>query len=306
MKITLGLALYALAVVCVRPEAGQAGQMPLALTTDPVADAQYPASMVEESLVSHGSKMNSVFYLASGAQPHGTVLLLHGFPGFEQNLDLAQAIRRAGWHVLVPRYRGAWGSQGQFSFRHATEDVQAALAFLREPHNVRAFRIDAKRIVLAGHSMGGFMAAYGASQDPGVAGLAMFAAWNIGTSVGRVAPGKEKSYVDGLRKGLDVSLAGCTAEGLFAEAKEHAQQWDYTKYAAALKSLPVLVVETDDGNREENRAFVRALGGAGNARVSEIHLPSDHGFSDHRLALEAGVVNWLQQMLPPMANRVLP
>ena len=57
-----------------------------------------------------------------------TVVLLHGLPGNEQNLDLAQAIRRAGWNVLTLHYRGAWGSPGQFSLQHVLEDADAAVA----------------------------------------------------------------------------------------------------------------------------------------------------------------------------------
>jgi len=34
------------------------------------------------------------------------VILFHGLPGNEQNLDLAQAIRRANWNVLTLHYRG--------------------------------------------------------------------------------------------------------------------------------------------------------------------------------------------------------
>ena len=33
-------------------------------------------------------KINGVFYLAAGKQPHPTVIILHGVPGIEQNLDV--------------------------------------------------------------------------------------------------------------------------------------------------------------------------------------------------------------------------
>jgi hypothetical protein len=36
--------------------------------------------------------MYSVIYIASGAGPHPTVLMLHGFPGNEKNLDLAHSV----------------------------------------------------------------------------------------------------------------------------------------------------------------------------------------------------------------------
>ena len=99
--------------------------------------------------------MNGLFYLAGGLGPHPTIVLLHGFPGNEQNLDLAQAIRRAGWNVLTMHYRGSWGSPGVFSIAHVLEDVDAAVAFVREPEVATKYGIDTRRIVLGGHSMGG-------------------------------------------------------------------------------------------------------------------------------------------------------
>ena len=44
---------------------------------------------------------------ANGQGPHPTIVLLHGFPGNEKNLDLAQSLRRAGYNVLFFHYRGA-------------------------------------------------------------------------------------------------------------------------------------------------------------------------------------------------------
>ncbi|MFD3266336.1 hypothetical protein [Phenylobacterium ferrooxidans] len=32
--------------------------------------------------------------------------------GNEKNLDLAQAVRRAGWNAAAFNYRGSWGSPG--------------------------------------------------------------------------------------------------------------------------------------------------------------------------------------------------
>ena len=58
-------------------------------------------------------------------------MLLHGFPGNEQNLDLAQVIRRAGWNVLTLHYRGAWGSPGSFSIGNVLQHADAAGAFVR-------------------------------------------------------------------------------------------------------------------------------------------------------------------------------
>src|SRR5260370_1033733 len=64
-----------------------------------------PHGMISFALPPHGGNINAFLSTAAGAGAHPTVLLLHGFPGSEQNLDLAQAIRRAGWNVLRPHYR---------------------------------------------------------------------------------------------------------------------------------------------------------------------------------------------------------
>ena len=90
--------------------------------SDPPQDKAHPAGMTAFALPTHGATINAVLYTAAGAGPHPTVLLLHGLPGNEQNLDLAQAARRAGFVVLTLHYRGAWGSPGAFSFTHAIED----------------------------------------------------------------------------------------------------------------------------------------------------------------------------------------
>jgi len=112
--------------------------LPAALTTDPPADAKYPARSQVLHIPSGGVTINGLAYLASGPGPHPTVVLLHGLPGNEKNLDLAQVIRRAGWNAVTFNYRGSWGSPGAFSFSNVLEDTKAVLAYVREPANAQA------------------------------------------------------------------------------------------------------------------------------------------------------------------------
>src|SRR4051794_10355249 len=78
-----------------------------------------PPSMSELALASHGTRINGLVYLAAGPGPHPVVLFLHGYPGNERNLDLAQAVRRAGFDAIYIDYRGNWGSGGTFSFANS-------------------------------------------------------------------------------------------------------------------------------------------------------------------------------------------
>jgi pimeloyl-ACP methyl ester carboxylesterase len=151
-----------------------------ALTSDPPQDKIAPATVQTFQLPSHGSLLNAFVYVAAGAAPHPMVILLHGFPGNERNLDLAQALRRAGDDVLFFDYRGSWGSPGDFSFTHSIEDTQAAIAYVRDPVNAARFRADPARVILVGHSMGGFMARYAAGRDPNIVATVLISGSALG------------------------------------------------------------------------------------------------------------------------------
>jgi dipeptidyl aminopeptidase/acylaminoacyl peptidase len=97
-----------------------AQKVPSAISTDTAPDLNPGASSVKMTVPSHGEMLLGILYEAAGPGKHPTVLLLHGFPGYEQNLDLAQAMRRAGWNVLAMHYRGSWGVGGDFSLAHAS------------------------------------------------------------------------------------------------------------------------------------------------------------------------------------------
>jgi uncharacterized protein len=266
-------------------------QAPAAVTSDPPPDLAYPATMASPDIPSHEAKMYSVIYIASGAGLHPTVLMLHGFPGNEKNLDLAYSIRRSGWNVLVPFYRGAWGSGGTFSFTHTLEDAQASIDFLRQPENVKKFRIDTNHIVLIGHSMGGFVAAYATAHEAKVFGAALISAGNLGPASARQRAGDPEFW--GRWNDNASRLVGTTAQQLVDEVDSDPAKWNYMNCVPLLKKRPILVLEADDRNTSDNQALVEALRKAGNTEVTEQHMRTDHPFSDRRIAMQAAIVNWL-------------
>ena len=287
-----------LAVLTLLVSAGaRAQQTPAAITSDPVPNNASPAAIQTFQLPSHGAMLNALVYVASGAGPHPVVILLHGFPGNEKNLDLAQAIRRAGWDVLYFDYRGSWGSPGDFSFTHCIEDTQAAIAYVRDPANAKKLRADPARIVLIGHSMGGFMANFAGAQDSKIAAVGMISAANLGDmqmwerEAGHAATAE--SIGDSLAQEGMAPLAGCTPDGLGREVMANHEKWDFVASAPKLASRPLLVVTSDDGLAPSNEAFVDAVKKSGNAKVTAAHMPTDHSYSDHRIALETAVLAWL-------------
>jgi pimeloyl-ACP methyl ester carboxylesterase len=264
----------------------------------PARDRANAASMQTFQIPSHGALLNALVYVAAGAGPHPAVVLLHGFPGNERNLDLAQDMRRAGWDVLYFNYRGSWGSPGEFSFSHGIEDTVAATAFLRQPEMTRLLRLDPSRIVLVGHSMGGFMAVEGATADPGVLAVALISAADLGGRFPQPLPKeREAAAIQALsagyaREGM-APLAGCTPEGLARETIANAAHWSFLAKVEALQGTPVLIVTSDDGLAPGNLAFASALHNAGNDRVTTLHLSTDHSYSDQRGALSTAVLQWL-------------
>jgi pimeloyl-ACP methyl ester carboxylesterase len=276
-------------------------KQPVSLQADTTAKSAYPASMQTFQIPSHGALLNAFVYVAAGAGPHPAVVLLHGFPGNERNLDLAQDIRRAGWDVLYFNYRGSWGSPGDFSFSHAIEDTAAAAAYLRQPQMTKLLRLDPSRIILIGHSMGGFMAVQGTAADPGIIAFGLISAADLGGRIHQpLSKEGEQVAIQKLSAGYAhegmAPLAGCTPEGLARETLANAAQWSFLGKVDALKSRPALVVTSDDGLAPGNDAFAAALRGAGDSRVTTLHLPTDHSYSDQRSELSNAVLRWLETL----------
>jgi uncharacterized protein len=280
-----------------------AQQLPTAITTDPPPDKTYPATIETFQIPSHGAMLNALAYIAEGAGPHPVVILLHGFPGNEKNLDLAQAIRRDGWDVVYFDYRGSWGSPGDFSFTHSIEDTQSAIAYLRDSANAKKLRAMPGYIVLIGHSMGGFMARYVGAQDPAIKAVGLISAADMGVDkVQGLKPGQEKEATARLAAHLAAEgmapLAGCTPESLAKEVIANAAAWNVPNLAPKLTTRPVLVITSDDGLALSNDAFVEALHKAGGTDITTVHLTTDHSYSDQRIALEKAVLEALEYLRP--------
>jgi uncharacterized protein len=272
--------------------------IPSVVISDPAPDPVQSPRSAQVLIPSDGVGMNGLFYLAGGSGPHPTFVLLHGFPGNEQNLDLAQAIRRAGWNVLTLHYRGSWGSPGTFSIVHVLEDADAAVAFVRRVDIAEKFGIDTRRVVLGGHSMGGFATAAHARKDEHLLGVVLLDAWNVG------ATGDEFSKVSGPTRAamaakefddLGNSLQGATASSTADELVAHRAEWNFMSWANDLTRRPLLVIGASKAGAAENRKLAQAVTRAG-GKVTAITLTSDHSFQDHRIALAAEVVKWLQKL----------
>lgn len=267
---------------------------PSAVISDQSADLAHPPQLQQVRYPTGGVEVPARFFVAAGAGRHPTVLLLHGIPGTELNLDLARAMQRAGWNVLAIHYRGLWGAPGQFSFNNSVEDARAALAWLRDP--ARAELVDTSRIVVLGHSMGGFDTVM-IGDDPDVAGFVAISAANLARLFGplNTQEARETGRADWKD---DTSYTNTTYDALFDEAQASQAAWNWRRNAAEMTGRPVLVVVSDDALEEDGDAVVSAISEAGGPAPKRVKFHTDHSYNDHRIALASAVVTWLQTIFP--------
>lgn len=262
--------------------------LPAAIYTDPPSDKAHPARMEVLHIPSGGVEINGVAYLAAGPGPHPTLVICHGWPGNEKNLDLAQAVRRAGWNAVTFNYRGSWGSPGSFRFAQNPEDARAVLAFLRDPANAARLGIDPARIAIAGHSMGGWVTALTAGGDDRLLGAALISAGNMGR-YGRMP------RAEAVKRAAEnaETLADTSPERMVDELVANQQAFDFLSAAPGLARKPLLVLSSDDGLAPGTDALAAAVRAEGGKQVTTVHVATDHSWSDRRIELQAQVLRWL-------------
>ena len=99
------------------------------------------------------------------------------------------------------------------------------------------------------------------------------------------------------------TLAGTTPEALYAEVASDPKPFTLNTYAAGAARKPVLVVSSDDGLSSVDDSFAAAVAASGGS-PHQVHLATDHSYSDKRIALETVVLDWLASL--PGAPNVPP
>ena len=275
-------ALIALTLLAASPAQAQRS----AIATDPPPDRAHPAGMTVLHIPTGGVSINGVAYTPSGAGPHPVMLILHGLPGNEKNLDLAQAARRDGWVAVTFNYRGSWGSPGRFGFVHVLEDTRAALAYLREPAVAARLGADPSRIVLAGHSMGGWATLLTAARDHELLGAVAISAAD-GSTITTLPRAQVIAFMADSRESLIT-----TPRAMADEAIMVGRTMSIRTAAPGLSRTPLLILSSDDGFAPATDALVSVIRQEGNRRITAAHAGTDHDWSDHRIALQEMVLDW--------------
>lgn len=240
---------------------------------------EFVAGLEDVVFESQGSRLLGGFYRGAGSGLRPTAILLHGVPGVEKNLDIAYALRDAGWNCLYFHYRGSWGSEGNYSFGGALYDVAAATDWVLEQPSV-----DRERLAIIGNSFGGYLA------------LAATAANSRYKATVSLSPLVDPATVTVSAEIFDefaIMLNG-------VDAKELKAQWNdlpaIQSMASALKSRAVLLITADQDELFPPSHYETLL--AELKSLIWIRIPgADHVFSTARNQLVAMTVDWLQNKL---------
>ena len=268
------------------------------ISQDPPKDKKFPPTMVGLEIQSYGALLNGVLYIAAGEEPHPAMLLLHGFPGHERNSDLAHIFRRAGWNVVIFHYRGAWGSTGVYSFAHILEDIQVVLQYFRTPEIAAQHRIDPEKVIVVGHSLGGWAALMTAAQGY-VKAAASLAGLNLGVWSQQLLENPElarPALRDALLGEGIAPLSGLNVDEEITAMVEHHQAWNTTQHQTALSMVNLLLVAAKRDAVvpvfDHHFPLVESLKDSDS--VKSVLLDTDHSFSDARIMLAQTVLDWLK------------
>lgn len=269
------------------------------ISQDPPHDSDFPASMSDFEFTYQDALLNGVIYHPVGEGAHPLILLLHGLPGHERNLDLAQILRRAGWTVCVFHYRGSWGSGGAYRFAHVIEDTKAVLAYFREDAIAEKYRIDRERIITIGHSLGGWAALMVAASGA-VDTVASLSASNVGLWGQQLTENPEfvRPMLTSLIESSLGPLHGASAEDIVAEIEAHVDEWDFVQQVDALKDKKLLLLGAKRDAIvtvfDHHMPLVNALKAADASNLTAKMIAADHAYSGNRIEVARILLDWLK------------
>ena len=262
-------------------------------------DCAYRPDMYGILIPGKRGRLLSVLYTAAGEGVHPTVLLLHGIPGCERNFDLAQALRREGFHVMTFHYSGSWGSDGSYSLSNDLEDANTVLDFILQDEK---YGFDKQRIYAAGHSLGGFVCGQLSAHRTEIKGAVLLMPCNIGRlpQIAREDPASYQTIQEVLYDSAQW-LSGTSGEALLGEALDRSGDFRLENAAEALVKKPVLCI---GGTLDiytppvlHCEPLIRAIQAGGGTSLQTVSYPTDHFFADYRLTVAETVTTFLKEQL---------
>lgn len=251
-------------------------------------DEASPAGSTELFIPSANAQLAGFIYRANGLQKHPTLLLLHGYPGNERNLDLAQIVRAHGWNVIYFDYRGSWGSEGKFSFKNCVDDVVNVVAFCKKYQD--SLKIDTSNIVLFGHSMGGWVCLKALQQLPAIKKGFALSTWNIGNDYKHVLTEKEMLHMANDAGGKYFVL-NTSLKDLFTPVIQNKTYFDLIDDGKSLADKQIVMLD----EHRNNEQLADAIKSTNKSYFTYEVWQTDHPFTNKRVSLINKVLEFLKR-----------
>ena len=253
-------------------------------------DVSSPASSTELFIPSGNSMIAGLIYSANGLQKHPTLLLLHGYPGNERNLDIAQVVRSHGWNVIYFDYRGSWGSQGKFSFKNSVEDVVNVVAFCNKYQD--SLKIDTSNIVLFGHSMGAWVVLKALQELPTIKKGFALSTWNIGNVYKNVTTEKEMlRLANDPKTGGKYFVLNTSLKDLYTPVLQDQTYFNLLNDAKSLANKQIIMID----EHEKNSQLAAKMKESNKSYFDYSVWQTDHVFTNKRASLINKVLEFLEK-----------
>jgi hypothetical protein len=237
------------------------------------------------SYLSEGELLIGVAYIGLGEGRKPTVFLLHGLPGLEKNVDIAYALREMGWNVLIPHYRGCWGSEGKYRFTSIPTDVKNAITcMLQRPY------VDGENIFLVGHSLGAWAAIITSAQDKRVKGVVAIA----GGATSSERSDRQRTYLHSLiRQGF---LKNTTLQEALDDWERMAKELASQDWVEKISPRPFLIIGGEQDSTVAPDRVRAIFERAKEPKRLVIMEGADHVFTRKRKELVETVTSWLKTL----------
>lgn len=252
-------------------------------------DKNTPAGTTELFIPSGNALLAGFIYKANGIQKHPTLLLLHGYPGNERNLDLAQVVRAYGWNVIYFDYRGSWGSQGQFSFKNCVEDAVNVVAFCKKYQD--SLKIDTSKIVLFGHSLGGWICLKALQKLPDVKKGFALSTWDIYSNIKDIKSEQELNEKMKNKFGDGYFVLNTPDKKIFGAVLKDLPYFSLDKDSKALSTKQIIMLDEHTRNKE----LADELKSSNKFYFNYEVWKTDHSFTNKRVSLINKVLAFLDQ-----------
>jgi len=263
------------------------------------ADSFAAPGKLELLLPSDGYGLNAMILNAVGDGLRPLAIILHGFPGNERNLDLAESLRAAGCHVLFFHYKGAWGSPGYFTFEDVLKDANNAVDYFKQPEVAAQYGVDSDLIFLVGHSMGGFAAITTLAKRDDLRGAVAMAPYDFAAS--RAASESDPEFAANYEAVVRCPLPPLHLEYegvLHDELTRHMKDWLLPDKAEDLagKQLCIFAFDRDVVSPAPLHLapLVEAYAPVMGDGLTVKHFDTDHGYNSRRYAVARSVAEWIE------------